>query len=47
VPDPAAPANNICTDVCCTDDDCKTYGNYKCRPSAISGQHPLICVKVN
>jgi hypothetical protein len=43
-----AAVGGVCSDVCCSDADCATYGTYsKCLPSATMGNHPLICVKAN
>jgi len=33
-----------CTDFCCVDQDCATFGNYVCRPRS-TAPHYLICVR--
>jgi hypothetical protein len=36
-------ASATCTDACCQDSDCTTYGNYVCRPATVA-PYNLICM---
>jgi hypothetical protein len=33
-----------CTDFCCVDQDCASFGTYVCRPR-VAAPHYLICVR--